>query len=100
MTFIQEGEMSEKKRGRGRPRLHKDTKVVSFRVPLEVADIIEGVLARIKLLSQEPHVPAPVVLIDALRARLKMLHNQSPAQVARSLNALDRAMKSYEHVQR
>jgi hypothetical protein len=46
------------------------------------------------------HTPAPLILIDAFRARLKQLGNRPSETVAKAERALDRAMSHYEHVKR
>jgi hypothetical protein len=88
-----------KRRGPGRPQLHAETKLMAFRVPAEVGEIIGAVISSIKLMEQDAYMPAPMVLIEALRARLKQLGNRNPARVAIDLRKLDRAMRSYEHVE-
>jgi hypothetical protein len=89
-----------KKRGPGRPRLHKETTLLTFRVPVEVATLLKGAISTILLASQEPHTPFPVVLIDAFRGRLKQLYNMRPDEVDKALRRLDRAMSHYEHIKR
>ena len=42
----------EKKRGPGRPRLYAETKLMQFRVPVEVATLIESAISTIKGLEQ------------------------------------------------
>jgi hypothetical protein len=89
-----------KKRGPGRPQLHKKgTRLMVIRVPEEVGTVIEGVIGRIKVLEGDVRIPTPYVLIEALRARLKQLANRNPEQVDAALKALDRASLSYEHVE-
>ena len=44
-------------------------------------------------------MPIPLVLIEALRARLKQLSNRDPLAVECYLKSLDRALLSYEHVE-
>jgi hypothetical protein len=89
-----------KKRARGRPQVHGETKLMQFRVPLEVATILQSVISTIRTLEQDSYMPAPVVLIAALRARVKQLVNRNPAQVEKALKGLDRAMLNYEYVER
>jgi hypothetical protein len=89
-----------KKRGPGRPRLHKETTLVTFRAPVQVATIIKGIIEGIKLIDQGRDTPAPVILIDALRARLKQVGNRNPKLVESMTKSLDRAMTHYEHVER
>jgi hypothetical protein len=88
------------KRGVGRPRLHKETTLLTFRVPVEVAVSLKSVLSAIRLVTQERDTPAPVFLIDALRARLKQLGNRQPETIAKANRSLDRAMTHYDHVER
>jgi hypothetical protein len=89
-----------KKRGRGRPKLHKDTRMVAFRASMKAGDTILGIISFIRTLTQEVDVPAPLIVLDALKARLKQLHNRNPAQVERKLKLIDEAIDSYEHVKR
>jgi hypothetical protein len=91
--------MAEKKRARGRPQVHGETKLMQFRVPLEVATIIQSVINTIKTLDQDSYMPAPVVLISALRARVKQLGNRNPVMVEKAVRALDRASRHYEYVE-
>jgi len=94
--------MAEKqKRGRGRPRVHKEdsTKIVSFRVPLEVAAVIENAIATIKLAGQQTNSPSPVILLDALKARLKQLSNRMPDQTNRAVARIDKVMNHYEYLE-
>jgi hypothetical protein len=92
--------MVEKKRGPGRPQLHKKgTRLMVIRVPEEVGTVIEGVISRVKVLEGDVRIPTPYVLIEALRARLKQLANRDPQRVESALKALDRASLSYEHVE-
>jgi hypothetical protein len=89
-----------KKRAVGRPRLHKETTLLTFRVPVEVATQLKSVISGIRLASAEVDTPAPLILIDAFRARLKQLGNRPSETVAKAERALDRAMSHYEHVKR
>jgi len=94
--------MAEKpKRGRGRPRVHKEdsTKIVSFRVPLEVAAVIGNAIATIKVAGQQTHSPSPVIILDALKARLKQLNNRLPDQASRAVARIDKAMQHYEYLE-
>jgi hypothetical protein len=93
--------MSEKKKhdGPGRPRLHADTKLMVIRVPVRVHDILVGAIVEVKMLEQDVRMPTPMVLIEALKARLKQLSNREPARVEKALRGLDRALESYEHVE-
>jgi hypothetical protein len=90
----------KKKRGPGRPRLHKETTLVTFRAPVQVAVIIKGIIEGIKVIDQSIDAPNPVILIECLRARLKQLGNRNPKLVESMTRGLDRAMKHYEHVER
>ena len=45
-------------------------------------------------------MPAPMVLIESLRARLKQLGNQNPLQVDRAMKKLDGALTFYGYVER
>jgi hypothetical protein len=92
--------MAAPKRGVGRPRLHQETTLLTFRVPVQVATDVKAVISAIMLASQEPHTPYPVVLIDSFRARLKQLHNMRPNEVDKAMKRLDRAMNHYQHVRR
>jgi hypothetical protein len=89
-----------KKRGRGRPQVHSETKLMQFRVPIEVETLINTVISSIKVLDQDAYKPAPMVLIEALQARLKQLGNRNPTRVAIDLKKLDKALTHYEYVER
>jgi hypothetical protein len=97
--------MSQKKptmRKAGRPRVHKEdsTKVVSFRVPEDVAGVIEHAIAVIKLAGQQSHDPNPVIVLDALKARLKILSNRLPQKVNQAIKLIDeKAMPHYEYLE-
>ena len=85
----------------GRPRLHAETKLVQFRVPVEVAITIEGAVAVLKLVNQDVHTPSPVLLMEALRVRLNQLQNRNPKLVERTVRSIDRALDAhYSHVKR
>ena len=91
----------ELKRKVGRPRLHAETKLVQFRVPVEVANTIEGVVATLKLVNQDVHTPSPVLLMEALRMRLNQLQNRNPKLVEKAVRSIDRALDAhYSHVKR
>jgi hypothetical protein len=93
--------MTEKKKheGPGRPRLHADTKLLVVRVPVRVHDILVAAIVTIKMMEQDVRMPTPMVLVEALKARLKQLSNRNPERVERMLRGLDRALESYEHVE-
>lgn len=97
--------MSQKKpakpRRPGRPRVHKEdsTKIVSFRVPVEVADAITHAVATIKLAGQQAHDPSPVVILDALKARLKQLSNTLPGKVNYAIKVIDESMSHYAYLE-
>jgi hypothetical protein len=93
--------MSEKKKhnGPGRPRLHADTRLMVIRVPIRVHDILVAAIVTIKMVEQDVRMPTPMVLIEALKARLRQLENRRPRDVERALKNLDRALESYEHVE-
>jgi len=58
--------MAVKKRGPGRPQLHKKgTRLMVIRVPEEVGTVIEGVISRVKVLEGDVRIPTPYVLIEA-----------------------------------
>jgi hypothetical protein len=90
----------KKKRAVGRPRLHKETTLLTFRVPVEVATSLQSVLSAIKLVRGERDTPYSLVLIDAFRARLKQLGNQLPEVVAKANRSLDKAENHYKHIKR
>lgn len=91
-----------KKRTAGRPRLHKDTELVTFRCPTQVAVVIRGALATLRTANpQGMKTPNPVFLIEALKLRLKLLENMRPVPVRAGIKALDRVLDaSYGHVER
>ena len=90
------------KRGRGRPKLkgREDTKLIQFRVPVEVAVKIEGAMAALKLLNQDVHTPVAVLWMECLRARLNQLQNRNSSHVERAIRALDKALEFYGHLER
>lgn len=95
--------MTEKKperQGRGRPRLHKgEMATISIKVPEDLADTIRSAMGYIKLTGQFPHAPDAVLMLDALKVRMKTFHNKDPEGVKRRVEAIEKAIdKHYAHL--
>ncbi len=85
-------ESKTEKRGRGRPRLHDEIKMVTLRCPVGVAAAITGALTALKLTGPEYRdVPIPVFVMEGLKLLLLTKENQNRS--ARSkIKALDKAL--------
>lgn len=84
--LLMETDMVKEKKPRGRPQLYPSgTEVVAFRVPVEIAAVVKGAIARITLANQDTKKPDGLVLLEALRARLRSLENRPGVQHTISL---------------
>ena len=91
--------MTTTKRGRGRPRLHKDTELVTFRCSAKLARAIRAAIASVKLLTQQAHAPVGPIIAEVLQRRLRQLTNVNPVEVERQCASLDRGLEDYAHLE-
>ena len=85
------GEQNTSKRGRGRPRIHKgEPKTLSIRTTEKRFDLINGLLATIRLAERRTSESTETLILEALEQRVRGLENQNPALVRDILRALDK----------